>query len=139
MNIRPADAAALAQVLCINRADNPHPWADAHFQAALAAGSLIVAEKAGKVSAFAAWQAVADEAELHLLVTAQTARRTGIAGLLLADGAQRFAAARLLLEVRADNLPAVALYRKHGFCTFAVRKNYYQNPAADALIMEKIC
>ena len=39
------------------------------------------------------------------------------------------------LEVRAGNLPAIALYRKFGFGTEGVRAGFYENPVEDALIM----
>ena len=41
----------------------------------------------------------------------------------------------LTLEVRASNAPAIALYRKHGFQTVGQRRNYYQKPDEDALLM----
>lgn len=41
------------------------------------------------------------------------------------------------LEVRESNLPAIALYQKHGFKQVAVRKNYYSEPVENAIIMTK--
>ena len=41
----------------------------------------------------------------------------------------------LTLEVRASNAPAIALYRKHGFQAVGQRRNYYQKPDEDALLM----
>ncbi|MCQ2385713.1 MAG: ribosomal protein S18-alanine N-acetyltransferase [Clostridia bacterium] len=41
------------------------------------------------------------------------------------------------LEVRASNLAAKRLYEKMGFTLCGRRKNYYQNPAEDALIYQK--
>ena len=46
----------------------------------------------------------------------------------------------LLLEVRADNAPALALYERQGFVVIHKRKSYYQlphRPAIDALIMQR--
>ena len=43
----------------------------------------------------------------------------------------------MLLEVRAGNAPAIALYGKFGFQKIHIRKNYYQDPVEDALILEK--
>lgn len=39
------------------------------------------------------------------------------------------------LEVRAGNTPAIGLYTKYGFLSEGRRKNYYQNPVEDALIL----
>lgn len=41
----------------------------------------------------------------------------------------------LFLEVRADNIPAINLYKKMSFLEINRRKNYYDN--ADALVMER--
>ena len=41
----------------------------------------------------------------------------------------------LTLEVRASNAPAIAPYRKHGFQAVGQRRNYYQKPDEDALLM----
>ncbi|MFV0255280.1 MAG: ribosomal protein S18-alanine N-acetyltransferase [Erysipelotrichaceae bacterium] len=43
----------------------------------------------------------------------------------------------ITLEVRASNAAAIALYDKNGFECVSSRKNYYQNPSEDALVMMK--
>ena len=43
----------------------------------------------------------------------------------------------LTLEVRASNVPAIALYEKLGFSQAGRRPNYYRNPREDALILRK--
>ncbi len=66
-------------------------------------------------------------------------RRSGL-GAMLMNGLQDFArhhdAGRIVLEVRAGNAPARALYARTGFCTVGVRKGYYSDPREDALILE---
>lgn len=42
------------------------------------------------------------------------------------------------LEVRASNTPAIKLYEKLGFEKAGVRKNFYDNPTEDAIIMWKM-
>lgn len=67
-------------------------------------------------------------------------RRRGVADALLADAAARAAdmgLAELTLEVRAGNEPAIRLYEKHGFAAVGRRKNYYERPREDALLMTK--
>lgn len=44
-------------------------------------------------------------------------------------------AQRIFLEVRSRNDPAIGLYQKQGFRTIGTRKNYYQYPQDDALVM----
>jgi len=41
------------------------------------------------------------------------------------------------LEVRISNVAALELYKKFGFQTMAIRKDYYSNPKEDALVMLK--
>ena len=43
----------------------------------------------------------------------------------------------VLLEVRAGNVPAIGLYEKNGFAKIGLRKEYYQNPKEDALILQR--
>ncbi len=49
---------------------------------------------------------------------------------LQANGAER-----IFLDVRRSNLPALMLYSKFGFQTIGLRKNYYDTPPEDALVM----
>jgi len=53
---------------------------------------------------------------------------------LLEEAVARRATA-VLLEVRADNPPAIALYQRFGFEQLAVRRRYYQPGDVDALVM----
>jgi ribosomal-protein-alanine N-acetyltransferase len=39
-----------------------------------------------------------------------------------------------MLEVRASNTPAIALYEKAGFTLVGKRKNFYSFPKEDALL-----
>lgn len=43
----------------------------------------------------------------------------------------------VFLEVRSRNIPAIALYKAYGFSECGKRKNYYQNPCDDAVVMVK--
>ncbi len=65
-------------------------------------------------------------------------QRQGIAAALLKtliDKAKRQGAARMLLEVRVDNEPALALYQRFGFERMGLRKRYYQPEGIDAYTM----
>mgnify|MGYP002582415600 FL=1 len=43
----------------------------------------------------------------------------------------------MTLEVRESNLAARRLYEKNGFEIVGKRKNYYEKPAEDAILMSK--
>ena len=129
-SLRPAladDAAALAALDCLC---NPKPWSAGQFQAALdeAHTQVWLAETPAGCAGFIVWQQLFDEAELHLIA---------IATALLAQMFQAAGLRRVFLEVRAGNLAAQALYRRHGFADLARRRAYYGDE--DALVMEKLC
>lgn len=70
----------------------------------------------------------ADEAEVLTLAVRPEARRQGVARALLETGMLLLAAAgarRLLLEVAAENAPAIALYAALGFARAGERRDYY--------------
>lgn len=46
-------------------------------------------------------------------------------------------AAHVMLEVRADNAPALALYERAGYVVISTRRGYYQPGGIDALVMRK--
>ncbi len=84
----------------------------------------------------------ADEAEILTLFVDPNARRQGHAQALLNQlwkDARRRAADLIFLEVAADNVSAQAFYKKNGFQTSGLRKNYYKRknqPPMDAIIMQ---
>jgi ribosomal-protein-alanine N-acetyltransferase len=82
---------------------------------------------------------VADEvADLDRIATLPSAQGEGLARSLLEgliDQARDRGAARMLLEVAADNGPALGLYESFGFDTISTRKGYYAG-GVDALVME---
>lgn len=68
------------------------------------------------------------EAELQAILVADAWRGQGLAWRLLgavADQARDWRSERLLLEVRAGNAPAIALYRAAGFDADGIRRDYY--------------
>ena len=84
-----------------------------------------------------AWHA-ADEVHLLDLAVDPGARRRGVARQLVGAvlGYAREARARLvLLEVRASNAAAIALYQSAGFSENGVRRGYYSDNGEDAVEM----
>ena len=75
------------------------------------------------------------ESELYRVAVLPEYRRSGGGAALLSAFlayARRAGAETSYLEVRAGNLPAVALYRRFGYREVGVRKNYYRFPTEDA-------
>lgn len=89
------------------------------------------------VAVFSGW-VVGDELEIDNVAVSPASRQQGIASKMMTKAnevAIQKGAVRAILEVRANNKPACALYEKLGFEVVGQRKNYYQNPLDDALIM----
>ncbi|RSX51435.1 ribosomal protein S18-alanine N-acetyltransferase [Bifidobacterium callimiconis] len=79
-----------------------------------------------------------DDAELMTIGVDKAHQRQGIAAALLGrllQDAERQGARRMLLEVRVDNDPAIALYQRFGFTVMGRRKRYYQPEGIDAYTM----
>ena len=139
--IVPMTAAHLPQVAALEKVCFPaDPWSETLFRDALECpdAALLVAEKEdGAVLGYAVLSAVLDEGNLDNIAVAPPCRRRGVADALLSalTGIGRTSLSVLQLEVRASNLPAIALYEKHGFVLVGRRKNYYETPREDALLM----
>ena len=101
---------------------------------------LVALDESGKVVGYAGLQVVLDEGYITNVAVRPECRRQGIAGKLLQvflDFAQGYHLAFLTLEVRASNYDAIALYGSRGFRSVGRRKNYYEHPKEDAIIMTK--
>ena len=94
----------------------------------------------GQVLGYAGISVIAGEGYIDNVAVREEYRRQGIAQALL-DVFLRFGKAHqlafLTLEVRASNDPAKQLYMKHGFEQVGRRKDYYDEPNEDAIIMTK--
>ncbi|MBO7374386.1 MAG: ribosomal protein S18-alanine N-acetyltransferase [Lachnospiraceae bacterium] len=78
-----------------------------------------------------------DEADIMNVSVAKDARRQGIASKLLTallDEGKKRGINAFTLEVRETNTSARALYEKFGFENAGTRKDFYTNPADNAVI-----
>lgn len=85
------------------------------------------------------WQSFED-ADVCNVVIAPEFRRQGIARqmlLALFEMGKKVGIENFTLEVRKGNVPAIKLYEELGFVTEGIRKNFYDKPKEDALIMWK--
>lgn len=77
------------------------------------------------------------EFEIHTIGVDPRFQRRGLARLLMDN--LMFVAdtyrGPVFLEVRTDNVPAIAMYETYGFQRMGVRKRYYQPSGADAYTM----
>lgn len=96
------------------------------------------------VIGYCLYQVVFEQAEILRIGTHPDCQRQGIASQLFVRLNKELTSNQvesLMLEVRADNIPAIALYEQQGFAVIHQRKGYYQSPhqpAVDALIMQRV-
>ena len=83
---------------------------------------------------------VLDEAEILQVAVSENLRRNGIGSELMDEvfgWCEKNGISQIFLEVRESNFPARAYYKKYGFIENGLRKNYYQNPAENAVLMSR--
>ncbi len=92
----------------------------------------------GRVLGYVGMMYVLDEGYISNVAVDPEARRQGIGRDLIKELMARAAAldlAFVTLEVRCSNAAAIALYEKQGFLPVGKRKNYYDFPREDAILM----
>ncbi|MCI9348333.1 MAG: ribosomal protein S18-alanine N-acetyltransferase [Oscillibacter sp.] len=104
------------------------------------AAFLAALDGTGAVVGYAGLQVVLDEGYILNIAVRPDCRRQQIASQLLEvfiNFAQGNRLSFLTLEVRASNAPAIALYERWGFAEAGRRRNYYEHPREDAVIMTR--
>ena len=143
MNVRivPMTADHLDEVAELERICFSVPWSRnmlAEELDNLLSAFLVALDDSGKVVGYAGVQVILDEGYIINVAVRPECRRQGIAAKLLQvflDFARANQLAFLTLEVRASNYDAIALYGSRGFRSVGRRKNYYEHPKEDAIIM----
>lgn len=102
-----------------------------------ASRAFLVAEEREAVVGYAGLAVGPDEAHVQTIGVRRECWRTGIGSALLAELLVRAGDRPVLLEVRADNVRARALYVRYGFRELGRRTGYYQPSGADALVMRR--
>lgn len=146
--IRPMTEGDLAEVGEIERITGLSVWGEEAYRAELEHGNSIMLvalcqlreeEEVGtRVLGFIVARVAADEVHINNVAVREQARGRGLGSRLLAAalGAARTSqASAAVLEVRAGNRAAQALYLRHGFTVVGRRRNYYKSPPDDALVM----
>lgn len=138
----PPDATAVAQLAAAS--PQAAQWSEASYAQLRESGGYagwVAVAPDGSLAGFIISRTITTEAEILNLAVASQLRRSGIAAELLAFALENFTLAgvrRVYLEVRASNVPAIALYEKHAFVITGTRPNYYQYPTESAVLMEKL-
>lgn len=135
--------AQLAQIEKIEQQCFSFPWTLDQLRSQLSDDRHVflsaVAEN-GAVLGYVGMMFVLDEGYISNVAVAPAYRRQGVADALISalmTRAEELALAFVTLEVRAGNETAKSLYAKHGFVPVGRRKNYYDLPKEDAILMTR--
>lgn len=143
VRIEPMTPEHLDEVAELERVCFPDPWSRNLLAESLKndlSAYLVALDGAGRVAGYAGLTVVLDEGSIDNIAVRPDCRRRGVAAQLLEvflNFARGNRLAFLTLEVRASNYAAIALYGSRGFRAVGRRKNYYENPTEDALIMTR--
>lgn len=133
-----SEAGDLAACREIERSSFGHEQLDLPAELARSYARVWVAREEGEVRGFLLAWWLGGELEIQTVATAPAARRRGVGAALVAAAlseAREHGAERVLLEVRASNEAALALYRRAGFVEDGRRRGYYSEPFEDAVLM----
>ncbi len=148
--IIPATPEMLPDILALEEACFSAPWTRKMLEAELTSNQFahfLVArhhqESATKVEptiiGYHCFWIVFEELRLMNLAVRESMRKRGVGRALVSEALRRGlgqATTRAVLEVRASNEPARALYTRLGFVQISSRPHYYTNPTEDAVLME---
>lgn len=131
----------LVEVAAVEKLSFSDPWSVASFEAELLAqgvGWCRVLRLGDRLAGYMIAWFVENEAHLANIAVAPWARRRGYAQKMLNflfEEAYLRGSGMIVLEVRSSNQGAIVLYERNGFLPGGLRKNYYNRPREDAIVM----
>ncbi len=141
MNVRPAGAADLPEIIAIERNTlSAAHWSESQYADVFSDGSqrvcLVVAGERG-LHGFLIANRLGSEWELENIAVTEVSRQRGVGSELMSAfiaEARSKCAETIFLEVRESNTAARRLYEKCGFVETGRRKAYYSDPPEDAIL-----
>lgn len=140
LTIRLMEERDLDRVVQIEEENFSVPWSRKSFLDSLVLSHTlyVVAEQQGQIAGYCGCYQILEEAEIVNVAVDKAFRRRGVGRQMLEElmrlGKERGSFA-YTLEVRAGNVPAIHLYESLGFKSLGIRKNFYEKPTEDAIIM----
>ncbi len=101
---------------------------------------FLVAQESEDILGYCGIVSVLDEGDIVKVAVCRERQRQNIGFRLvesLLENMKGRGVSTFHLEVRKSNKPAIGLYEKLGFTRDGLRKNYYENPIEDAVLMSK--
>lgn len=142
IEIRSMTAQDLDDVSSLERSNFSTPWKREDFEDLLDKPDkgCMVAIAGNKTVGCVVYHNIVGDVDITNVQVDENFRRQGIAKELMMaamDRARSVGGENFTLEVRASNTAAIALYKSLGFMPEGVRKNFYNHPTEDALILWK--
>lgn len=148
IRIEPMKEDDLMDVMRIEKASFPIPWSESSFLYELRENTEVAYLRVARLSSggygpssilgYVCFWILYRETHIMNLAVHPEWRRQGIGESLIRASlkeAKEKGCLRASLEVRTSNLAAIRLYEKLGFTQRAIRRNYYDSPREDAVVM----
>lgn len=142
MMIRKMQAEDLPQVAAIEQSLFGDPWSEKAFSETLdqeEADFIVVVNEQEEVIGYCGTYRALDEAEIVNVAIKREYQNRGYGAEMvqaLIDEEKKNGAVFFFLEVRESNLSAQCCYKKLGFKTIGIRKDFYESPKENALVMQ---
>ena len=138
--IRRMQVKDLPQVCDIEKENFSLPWSEKSFLESMAREDTIflTALVDNRVAGYLGCYCIAGTGEITNVAVHASYRRKGVGGMLLEKLYEEGAGLDTLeffLEVRESNEAAIGLYSRQGFVKEGIRKNFYEQPVENAIIM----
>ena len=122
------------------------PWSEKSFQDSIGREDtifLVCAEsqqvQSHRIVGYIGMYLSFGEGEITNVAVSSVYRKKGYGQALIQAAmaeAKKQNAESILLEVRKSNEPAISLYKRNGFEEIGIRKNFYERPTEDAILMK---
>lgn len=142
MKLRSMKIEDLDKVTAIEASSFSIPWSKDAFEGAILQDNyciiVAVSDDESDILGYCCFYYVMDEAEIPTVCVRSDMRKMGV-GTEMLQGllkkAEELKLSSVYLEVRVSNEPAKGLYKKLGFEESGIRKNFYERPREDAIVM----
>lgn len=141
VRIRRMSPADIPEVAVLEAQNFSMPWSEKGFDDALKQADnifLVARTQDGTIAAYCGLYASTDEGEITNVAVSEKVRRQGIGVAVMEElfyRAKERGIKKIFLEVRQSNMSARRLYDKMGFAQCGIRKNFYERPREDAVVM----
>lgn len=142
LDIRLMTESDISQVVAIEEESFSTPWSEKSFRDSLKNKDtlFLIACEDNVIKGYCGMYISFDEGSITNIAVQPKFRKEGIASSIIIEllkASYIRNVTKIFLEVRVSNEVAIKLYEKFGFKKVGVRKNFYERPKEDALIMMK--